>query len=310
MMKEKFSVLVLMSTYNGEYYLSEQVLSILRQKQVSVHLLIRDDGSSDGTIEILKNIEATNSNINILYEANVGCARSFSILLEVVTTLSESYDFYAFADQDDHWAEDKLISAIEKIKLQDQRLPILYTSNVMITNRNLVPHSLLFDVNRVNITKATSLVQCFAIGCTMVFNYESVKLYLMNQSKWVPIHDYWMYLIHVFCGVVVFDPSSKMYYRQHSRNLTGARKTYLSVLRSRIKSIGKLKERHREKMAKNLLAYYESYLSDDDKKLIATLVYYRDSIVSKLSFFFNSKIKMNTFSLNFWLRVRILFGSV
>ena len=90
-------VQVLLSTYNGEKYIKEQIESILNQEGVEVSLLIRDDGSSDRTIEIVKKISEQNNNIILFKGQNMGPARSFMDLVKK----SDEVDYYAFADQDD-----------------------------------------------------------------------------------------------------------------------------------------------------------------------------------------------------------------
>ena len=65
-------VQVLLSSYNGERYIREQIDSILRQKDVSVKILIRDDGSTDRTVEILREYEEKWNNIQVIYGKNIG----------------------------------------------------------------------------------------------------------------------------------------------------------------------------------------------------------------------------------------------
>ena len=117
-MENKIRVLVLLSTYNGEKYLLEQLNSIFCQKGVDVSLLIRDDGSTDSTVEILNNIARVKSNVEILTEKNVGFVRSFSNLILYVTNSLKysSFNYFAFADQDDIWLCNKLEKTISEIK--------------------------------------------------------------------------------------------------------------------------------------------------------------------------------------------------
>ena len=98
-------VQVLLSTYNGEKYLQEQIESIIRQEDVEISLLIRDDGSCDKTIEIIENLKRKNSNIIYYSGNNLGPARSFMDLINK----SGNFDYYAFSDQDDVWKSKKLI---------------------------------------------------------------------------------------------------------------------------------------------------------------------------------------------------------
>ena len=105
-------VSVLMSTYNGEKYLHEQINSILGQQGVEIHLLIRDDGSSDGTVEICKEYAKKYNQITFYQGENLGVGKSFLDLLKH----APDADYYSFADQDDVWLEDKIIRAVTMIK--------------------------------------------------------------------------------------------------------------------------------------------------------------------------------------------------
>lgn len=100
------SVQVVMSTYNGEKYLKEQIDSILSQEGVDVRLYIRDDGSSDRTTDILASYQE-HKNVKIEKGNNLGFAKSFLTALDEC----DEADYYAFSDQDDVW---------EKISFQPQ----------------------------------------------------------------------------------------------------------------------------------------------------------------------------------------------
>lgn len=105
------NVAVLMSTYNGEKYIKEQIESILGQENVSVEIFIRDDGSIDHTVDIVEKYD----NINIIRGENIGVGNSF---MELVYKVPNSFEFYAFADQDDIWLNNKMEKGIEKIRHQ------------------------------------------------------------------------------------------------------------------------------------------------------------------------------------------------
>ena len=107
-----------MSTYNGKDYLREQIDSILSQDceekaDVKLKLLIRDDGSKDGTQEILRKYAAKYPDqVNWYQGENIGVIKSFFDLIE---KSDEKADYYAFSDQDDYWHKEKLRAGIEKI---------------------------------------------------------------------------------------------------------------------------------------------------------------------------------------------------
>ena len=109
------TVYVMLSSYNGEKYIAEQIDSILHQTGVSVTLAIRDDGSSDGTGEILRRYASENENVKVAFGENVGYAKSF---FELIKTSPEGFDYYALSDQDDVWTEDKLKSTCVWLSLR------------------------------------------------------------------------------------------------------------------------------------------------------------------------------------------------
>ncbi len=92
------SIVVLMSTYNGEKYIREQLDSIFNQEGIDVKVVVRDDGSKDTTHAILDEYKKTHELVWYTGE-NLKSARSF---MDLIYQAPES-DYYAFADQDDYW---------------------------------------------------------------------------------------------------------------------------------------------------------------------------------------------------------------
>ena len=104
-----------MSSYNGEMYLDEQLESIVAQKGVMTDILVRDDGSSDHTCDILDQWQQKTS-LRWYSGENIGPARSFMDLLRQ----SGDSCYYAFSDQDDYWLSDKLKVAVDKLESYDE----------------------------------------------------------------------------------------------------------------------------------------------------------------------------------------------
>lgn len=122
-------VTVLMSTYNGEKYLKEQIDSILSQVDVDVRLVIRDDGSTDNTVGVIKEYSQRNSNVEFTVGKNIGYANSFLTLIQ----MAGDSDYYAFSDQDDIWKKNKLSTAVDKIN----GIPyVVYASNLEMVSEN------------------------------------------------------------------------------------------------------------------------------------------------------------------------------
>ena len=108
---ERKRAAVMMSSFNGERYLEEQLESILRNTGVDIDLYIRDDGSSDGTTRILQEY-SRRDHVFVQYGRHVGLGSSF---MELLWSLPDTYDYYSFSDQDDIWEKDKLITAVDRL---------------------------------------------------------------------------------------------------------------------------------------------------------------------------------------------------
>ena len=127
-------VCVIMSTYNGEQYIRQQLASILEQTYKGIQVLIRDDGSSDKTVEILHEYQSRYPNIQYYTGNNMGAAQSFYDLLKHVPMEA---DYIAFSDQDDVWLEGKVKAATsDLIHEMNNDLEIEYKGYIIDLNDN------------------------------------------------------------------------------------------------------------------------------------------------------------------------------
>lgn len=252
------TIQVLLSSYNGEKYVAQQIESILAQKNVDVHLLIRDDGSKDHTLEVMSKYQ--DKNIKIIRGENCGSTKSFFTLMQ----LAGNFDYYAFADQDDIWDHDKLFVAIEKIK--NYQKPAVYASNTRIVDSNSNFISCVKRTPKINLGSA--MIKNYAAGCTQVFN----KLLMVETKKFpppnVPYHDWW---INILClslgGVSIYDPIPHMSYRQHGENVVGSNDSFFPKWSKRLNKFlhGSY---HRSLIAAQILEMYAESLSDQEKNLL------------------------------------------
>ncbi len=212
---------VLMSCYNGEKYIEEQLQSILNQKTSRhIEIFIRDDGSKDNTKEVLKKY-ADYDNIHVNIAPNVGVVKSFIDLL----SYCDEADYYAFADQDDIWFEDKLEKAMNGIsKVEDPNQPILYCSNYYNWNCDTGETTPCRNINEpVSIVK-TIVSGDSGFGFTQVMNHEMRDLVLLyketNPTMEVYTHDMWCHLLAICFGELVYDHSYTANYRRHGNNVS------------------------------------------------------------------------------------------
>ena len=301
-----FKIAILLSTYNGEKYISEQIQSILAQKNIESSLYVRDDGSSDSTTQILNFYSRNYPNIHIIEGKNIGCANSFFNLIASMETMEAEY--FALCDQDDIWLPDKLYTAILSIK-EYNSIPTLYCSNLNVVDQEMKYIRLMYPSNTTP-CKSMCLLSNIATGCTCVLNKKLVELLCQRSfPKLAAMHDWWIYCMASYWGKVIFDNMAFINYRQHSDNVLGARSTsqiskFINILKSLRYSS---KEHYREVQAKEFLELNSDFLSDKDYKDISQISNYRLSLISKLKLAFNNRIIKGY---NLRLRIRILLGLI
>lgn len=249
-------IIVLMSTYNGELYIKEQIESILNQKDVEVKLIIRDDGSTDSTCNIISEY----AEIDLIKGSNLGSTGSFFELLKNAPTC----DYYAFADQDDIWDEDKLAIAISKIS--NYTAPSLYSSATRLVDKSL--NFIRNDCQSPIISLGSAFVKNYVTGCTVVFN-ERLMAHLRGKiPDYAPFHDWWINLVCLTVGgISYYDKESHISYRQHGNNVVGGNSSFFRTWKLRFNKFKK-KAYHRDIMAKELLDLYCNDISDENKKIL------------------------------------------
>jgi len=294
-------VLVLLSSYNGERYIREQIESILNQKDVDTRILIRDDGSKDGTVDILHSIEKKYSNVNVLYGDNVGTISSFNRLVE--NSDCDGYEYMAFSDQDDVWLSDKLKEASNRLAEYSDR-PALYCSNLCVVDSDMKEIGPM-RVKEPQISLGTAVVENIAVGCTSVFNQKARQLYLKGISGRMEMHDFWMYLCCVTQGKVIYDNIPRIKYRQHEQNQVGARKksvgTFVRNLYDQPKNI-------RLTMLKEFRNHYYEALDPDSRELLDCAAKYNDSLFNRIKLITNKKISCSDEKLLTAFKIRALLG--
>lgn len=250
------NVCVVMSTYNGEKYLREQVESLERQTLLPACIYIRDDGSSDGTRCLIE--ELANEYANIAYDfcENVGWRLGFVEALKQC----DGYDWYAFCDQDDVWLPKKLESAVALLDGRGaDKTPVVYAGNVTIADADLNPIK-LFNEKPVDIVTKdfphTFTMDEMAGGLTYVFNRAAKDLLTGFKYPGVAGHDRLLMLICKLYGEVVYDFSSYVLYRQHGANAIGgiAPPPVKLSFSQRVHNALNPDERQRGALAKGLLA--------------------------------------------------------
>jgi len=298
-------VQVLLSSYNGEKYIKEQLESILNQQGVEVHCLIRDDGSTDSTLEILNEFKLSNKNIESIEGENIGYQNSF---MELVS-LSSDFEYYAFADQDDIWLQDKLIKGIEMLTCYDNSIPLLYHSNAQVVNSKLEYMYKLRDTDPFYEVEKRFLLNGFVLGCTCIFNHSAKKIVLKSDIDFKIAHDFWIPILCVLFGTVVYDSNSYILYRQHNGNVYGSKNGFFQMFKSRYKEFF-ASENLYEKTSKALLASYVDILEISDLQMIKEVAFYRYSLLRKIKLIFSTQSMKSSFRGTVYVKLAVLFSKI
>ncbi|WP_051484404.1 glycosyltransferase family 2 protein [Shewanella waksmanii] len=221
---------VLLEAYNSGDYLSSQVASILAQRNIEPHILIRDDGSTDGRIEALQQRYAESEQLSYIKNSTSarGHLANFSALCLEASDLESEY--FAFSDQDDVWHSNKLSLCYEKLvgleAKYSSKMPILVHCDLRVVDKKLneiAPSFIQYQgiPDPAMHSAEAFLHQNVATGCTFVFNRALLELAAPIPDVAV-IHDWWFALVAKFYGVIDFIEEPMIDYRQHGGNSIGA----------------------------------------------------------------------------------------
>jgi Glycosyl transferase family 2 len=225
-------VAVLLSAYNGARFLPAQLASLLAQTHANWCLCWRDDGSTDGTPELLRAFAAGPGAGRAVELAGpprrLGATGGFLALLAALPGLDPPPAAVAFADQDDVWLPEKLARGLAALAGQPVEVPALYCARQVLVGPTLARIRLSFPVRRPPGFPA-ALTQNIATGCTSMLNPAAVRLIALSRPPSLTLHDWWSYLVVAASGGrIIADPEPSVLYRQHGGNLVGAPPVWLT----------------------------------------------------------------------------------
>ncbi|MFC2400196.1 glycosyltransferase family 2 protein [Streptococcus sobrinus] len=213
---------ILMSTYNGERFLAQQLDSILAQSYKDWTLLIRDDGSSDRTPEIIAEYVQRDPRlvfINPDQRENLGVVKNFYTLLKY-----QEADFYFFCDQDDVWLPEKLGLQLEKLLSDSPSIPkmVYMDLKVVDANLNVISDSMIKgQSHHANTQLIQELTENTVTGGVSGINHALAKLWQTTDK--IIMHDWYLALLATAFGKLVYIDKPGELYRQHDNNVLGAR---------------------------------------------------------------------------------------
>lgn len=239
---------ILMATYNGEKYITEQIDSIINQSYSDWQLIISDDCSSDNTVNIIKKYQSEYPDKIFLHENAIRSGSAKANFYRLLSYIDN--DYVMFADQDDVWLPEKISITLAMMqtyeKIYGSHNPVLVHTDLYVVDGvlNMVYDS-LFDMQNMNYTRNNFnniLVQNIVTGCTVMINKALVRHLFEIPVKSV-MHDMWLALVAAAFGKVVFLNHPTILYRQHGNNAEGAKnvKSFEYIL-YKLFSVGKIHE--------------------------------------------------------------------
>ena len=300
-----------MSSYNGELYIEEQLDSIFNQTYQNFELLIRDDASTDNTVEIitryknkLESVQSEKIKLILAEQGNIGYMRSFWYLLKN----TPEADAYAFCDQDDIWEPTKLERGVLHLKEKRGDIPLLYTSRFAYYSGNMVfqeegiryPYEITFD-------KVAFYTPAF--GFTIMLNDKLRKIALSASDLTNIPHDAWCLKVATAFGKVIYDDVITARYRRHTATVTHASASKLKLVKEWIfKDVihGNLRERYW--FLTRFMEEYGNELEKNHKKFIGIFGKQKNTLFLGMRRFFYPHRLRPTLGGELALRICFLLG--
>lgn len=212
---------IILTTYNGEKYLTQLLDSLLAQTFRNITVYVRDDGSSDETCSILGEYSRKSTDgINIrVIEDNIGNLGYTKNFLRVIRA-SDDADFYAFCDQDDYWLPDKVNRAVTALRSRPSSKCLLYTSSYEVRDEmlNFVSKGHIpTPIERLDVGKSLSLYDGgWLLGFTLVMNRSLKQIAFDNDAQDMYSHDIWVQAVTAgLSGELIYDEKVTAYFRRH-----------------------------------------------------------------------------------------------
>jgi glycosyltransferase involved in cell wall biosynthesis len=253
---------------------------VLGQDYPHVEILIRDDGSADGTVDIIQEY-CRHSNVRALYGENIGVVPSFLQLLKLG---APGGTYFAFCDQDDIWEKDKLSRAVDLLAGVAHNEPTMYCSRAKIVAEDLRLLGLTQPPRR-RPSFRNSLVQNIATGCTVLLNRPAADLLNRATPSHALMHDWWAYIVVSAFGNVIYDVEPRVLYRQHRQGVIGAQH---GVLRSWTTRIRRFRVNRRlflvKKQAEEFRRLYGAHLDERNRAVLDRFLLTRGTLQERLQY--------------------------
>lgn len=294
MEQDKACVDIVLPVYNGEKYLSQQLDSIIKQIYTNWRIYIRDDKSTDGTVDIIESYQRKYPEkivVVIDEERNLGVTNNVLHILKYVTS-----QYVMLCDQDDIWFRNKIGCLLRCMYIKERKLeniPLLIYSDAVIVDEDMQVISPSFhDYSNLNCKRRSfvNLLQANIFqGASCIMNrllidkINSVEIRKLNKDIY---HDWWIGAIVSAFGYIFCYHRPLMYYRQHGRNVLGADYCPKLLEALKIKDEG-IKQNFRKRnylyinrpLCKELLSYYYDALTDRQREIIEYFIHNSNNMI-------------------------------
>lgn len=221
---------ILMATYNGENFLSQQIDSLLSQTFSDFTIHVQDDASTDKTWEILtayKNRFPDKIKISQRKKNSGDAKHNF---LDLISAVQD--DYLMLCDQDDVWLPEKIEITLSKMKEMEQKYssatPILVHTDLKVADSGLNIINPSYRRATVRNYERTAINQVLTLnnasGCTIMYNRALAEV-LTEKPEFCVVHDWWLQIVAAYFGKIGHVDKSTVMYRQHGENSIGAKDT-------------------------------------------------------------------------------------
>ncbi|WP_331195336.1 glycosyltransferase [Limosilactobacillus fermentum] len=309
------NTVVLLSTFNGQEHIKDQIQSIVNQDNFKdIDLLIRDDGSTDGTIDIINHHFGKYSNIKLIKGENVGLIQSFFNLLQESLNDNNNYQYFSFCDQDDCWLPMKVETAIREIssvEKDNKKLPILYGCKSRIVDEKLQYSGKETQGSKKNLSIFFTAIQNIVPGHNQVMNRSLADIIIKRSKNLDEIYsqDYWFSLVASVTGNIIFDNKSYTLYRMHGNNELGYGTSKFSRMLDHLKRLNNGETR---KMSRQLLYFkncFSDYLTEDELNELADFFSSQKSAITRFKYTMRTKLQRQGKVETFQFKLLYMIGS-
>lgn len=306
-------IYILLSTYNGEEYLKEQLDSLFMQTYDNWILWIHDDNSVDGTVEIIREYEKKYpEKVRYIDDgiSNGGAKENFCYIL---SKIDNNYDYLMFCDQDDVWESFKIEETLSKMKEMERKygnIPLLVHTDLELVDKNLNTISMSFvKFHRIIPVKNklnNLLIRNIITGCTVMVNKILAQKSLVIPKE-VIMHDWWMGLIASCFGRIGYVNKTTIKYRQHSRNTVGYKKVnHVEDIKKGFNLFYKIRFDKEILQAKAFFTRFENELNKETSKMLKDFIsLYNKNWLQRRTILWKYKILRHYFMRNVGLFLKI-----